>query len=98
MDISFDPAKNARNIALRGISFERAVDFDWSLALVLEDLRRDYGEPQYRALGPLAGRLHMLVFTRREGCTHLISLRKANKRELRLYASKTQKESGTNGS
>jgi uncharacterized DUF497 family protein len=98
VDISFDPAKNARNIALRGNSFERAVDFDWSLALVLEDLRRDYGEPRYRALSLLAGRLHMLVFTRREARTHVISLRKANKREIRLYASKTPKESGTNGS
>ncbi len=76
MDISFDPAKNARNIALRGISFERAVDFDWSLALLFEDLRWNYGEPRYRALGPLAGRLHMLVFTPREGRTHVISLRK----------------------
>jgi uncharacterized DUF497 family protein len=52
VDISFDPAKNARNIALRGISFERAVDFDWSLALVLEDLRRDYGEPRVPCAQP----------------------------------------------
>ena len=74
------------------------MDFDWSLALVLEDLRWDYGEPRYRALGLLAGRLHMLVFTRREGRTHVISLRKANKREIRFYASKAEEESGANGS
>jgi uncharacterized DUF497 family protein len=98
VDISFDPAKNARNIALRGISFERAVDFDWSLALVLEDLRRDYGEPRYRALSVLAGRLHVLVFTRRDERIHVISLRKANKREIRLYGSNAQEESDTNGS
>jgi len=98
VDISFDPAKNARNIVLRGISFERAAEFDWTRAFLFEDLRRDYGEPRYRALGLLAGRLHMLVFTPREGRAHVISLRKANKREIRIYASKAQKESGTNGS
>jgi uncharacterized DUF497 family protein len=37
MDISFDPAKDARNIVLRGLSFARAVDFDWASALILED-------------------------------------------------------------
>jgi len=40
----------------------------------------------------------MLVFTRREKRTHVIGLRKANKGEIRLYASKAQKESGANGS
>ena len=84
--------------ALRGISFASAVDFDWSRTLVFEDKRRDDGEPRYRALGLLAGRLHMLVFTPREERAHVISLRKANKREIRRYASKAQKESGTNGS
>jgi uncharacterized DUF497 family protein len=41
-------------------------------------------------MGPIAGRLHVLVFTPRAGAIHVISLRKANDRELRLYASKTQ--------
>jgi len=30
--IEFDPAKNARNIAGRGISFERAEEFEWETA------------------------------------------------------------------
>ena len=93
MDISFDPAKNARNIELRGISFECAVDFDWSLALVFEDWRRDYGELRYRALGLIAGRLHMLVFTRREDRIHVISLRKANiKRDTALCLESPERE------
>jgi len=50
MAISFDPEKNARNIAERGLSFERVVELDWDTAVVVEDTRRDYGEPWLRAL------------------------------------------------
>lgn len=85
MDVGFDPAKDARNIASRGLSFARVVDFDWSSALVKEDTRRDYGERRFQALGLIDGRLHMLVFTPRTGLIHVISLRKANAREIRRY-------------
>jgi uncharacterized protein len=98
VDISFDPAKNARNIDVHGISFECVREFDWSQALVLEDIRRDYGERRYRALGSIESRLHVLVFTPREGCVHVISLRKANKREIRLYASQAHSQVSGNGS
>ena len=90
MDISFDPAKDARNIARRGLSFARATEFDWTNALIVEDTRRDYGEWRYQALGHIEDRLHMLVFTPRAGSLHIISLRKANNREVRHYEAQTQ--------
>ena len=43
MPIAFDPAKNQRNIAERGLSFELVEAFDWSAVQVIEDTRRDYG-------------------------------------------------------
>ena len=98
MDISFDPAKNARNIDIHGISLQRASDIDLSLALITEDVRHDYGERRFRALGSIEDRLHVLVFTPRDGRTHVISLRKANKREIRFYASQSQPKSEANGS
>ena len=85
MSLSFDPAKNERNIAKRGISFEVAAEFEWDTALIVEDLRRDYGERRYQALGLIAGRLHALVFTPRASKVHVISLRKANQRETSRY-------------
>ena len=88
MAITYDPAKNERNIATRGISFDRAADFEWSSALVVEDKRKDYGEARFQALGFIEGRLHMLVFTPRAGDTHVISLRKANDREVKRYETK----------
>jgi hypothetical protein len=88
--ISFDPAKSQRNLRERGISFQRARLFEWSSALIVEDTRRDYGERRYRAIGWIVGRLHVMVFTPRSERVHVISLRKANAREVRLHASKTQ--------
>jgi hypothetical protein len=85
MPISFDPRKNQRNMAERGLSFELVEEFEWDSALVVDDVRRDYGERRFQALGMITGRLHALVFTPRAGCVHVISLRKANRREIRLY-------------
>jgi uncharacterized DUF497 family protein len=84
-DISFDPAKSERNIASRGISFEVVEQFEWDTALIAEDLRKEYGERRFQALGLIAGRLHATVFTLRAGKIHVISLRKANRREMKRY-------------
>lgn len=39
MDITYDPAKNDKNIADRGLSFELVCGFEWASALVVEDTR-----------------------------------------------------------
>jgi uncharacterized DUF497 family protein len=83
--ISFDPKKNERNIAERSLSFDLVEAFEWDSALVVEDSRKDYGERRFQALGLIDGRLHALVFTPRAGRVHVISLRKANRREVRQY-------------
>ncbi|MDD4963548.1 MAG: BrnT family toxin [Gallionella sp.] len=85
MNISYDSAKNTRNIELRGLSFERVADFEFETALFSPDVRRDYGEVRIRALGRLKGRLHALVFTETVDGIRVISFRKANKREERIY-------------
>ena len=92
MPISFDPGKNERNIAERGISFELVEDFEWNGALVAEDIRKDYGERRFQALGVIAGRLYALVFTPRAGAVHVISLRKANRREVNRFEAQDQQE------
>jgi uncharacterized DUF497 family protein len=98
VDFSFDPEKNARNTAVHGISLARAVDFEWNAALNVEDIRRDYGERQFQAFGHIESRLYVLVYTPREGRAHVISLRKANKREVRWYGNQTKDKTSTNGS
>jgi len=83
--IDFDPAKDAVNLAKHGISLARAADLDLATAFVHPDARRDYGEPRWRAYGMIEGRMHMLVFTVRDGALRAISLRKANAKERRRH-------------
>jgi uncharacterized protein len=97
MDISYDPAKERRNVLLRGLSFELVHFFDWAGALIVEDVRRQYGERRYRASGTIGARLHVLVFTVRAGRVHVISLRKANLRELRRHEEQTGKSQTESG-
>lgn len=85
MDISYDPAKNARNIVQRDLSFERVHEFDFSTARIHVDRRKDYGETRYIAIGYLQARLHVLVFVETETGIRIISFRKANSREAHRY-------------
>jgi uncharacterized protein len=90
VEISFDPAKNERNLADRGLPFTLVDQLDWSSAVIEEDVRKNYGERRYLALGLIDGRLHAVVFTPRAGKVHVISLRKANPREVRDYEQKAK--------
>ncbi len=90
-EFSFDLAKNERNLVLRGLPFSLASEFDWLHAEIEEDLRHDYGEKRYQALGMIYERLFQIVFTPRGSTIHIISLRKANAREVKRYAQKTEK-------
>ena len=83
--VSFDLHKSQRNQAERGLPFTLVAYLEWDSALVVEDMRRNYGERRFRVLGLIEGRLHALVFTPRDDAIRVISLRKANNREVRLY-------------
>jgi len=85
VEITYDPAKNERNIRERGLSFERAIDFDFETARRVEDTRRDYGERRFLAVGYLDERLHVLCFTTTDAGIRVISFRRANEREVRQY-------------
>lgn len=85
MQVEFDGAKDEANRRKHGISLAAAAEMDFLLAQIIPDDRRDYGEKRFRACGWIGGRLHMLVFTRRDEVMRAISLRKANARERRRY-------------
>ncbi len=86
MRIHFDPSKNERNVRERGLSFERAAEFDFVSALIAVDDRKEYGEARYVALGMLGERLHVLCFAEAVDGIRVISFRKANQREVARYA------------
>jgi uncharacterized DUF497 family protein len=85
MEVTFSLAKNSWNIRKRGLSFERAVDFDFETAVYSLDRRHEYGEDRIVALGYLDGRLHVMCFVETEDGIRVISFRKANFREVKKY-------------
>ncbi|MDR1164060.1 MAG: BrnT family toxin [Candidatus Accumulibacter sp.] len=89
MEITYDSVKNADNLALRGLSFDRVEEFDFETAVFSVDTRRDYGETRLRALGRVEGRIHALVFVETLKGIRVISFRKANKREVKRYEEAT---------
>ena len=85
MKVTFDPKKNADNIHERQLSFNEVSKLKWSSAVILEDVRKDYGERRFRVFGYIDERLYAVVFTPREDAIHIISFRKANSREVKRY-------------
>ena len=84
----WDETKRQTNLRKHGIDFAEAIGFDWLSVRIEPDRRHDYGEERLSASGLLHGHLHILTFTRRGGRIRIISLRKANKREQRKWASR----------
>lgn len=88
-EFEWDAAKSDANKEKRGIAFDVIVGMDWSSAQIILDDRRDYGETRFQVRGLIAETLHVAVFVWRDGRKRIISLRKANPRERRAYATET---------
>ena len=86
MEIEFDPAKRLKNRTNHGVDFGAAEFFEWEDAVIVEDRRFDYGETRMVATGYIGSRLHVLVFSIPVKLVRVISLRKANSREMKRYA------------
>ncbi len=83
--IDFDSAKDANNLLKHGISLVMAVELDWNEALVWVDDRYEYGESRMIALAPNRGVLYFVAFVDRRDVRRIISLRRANRREVKHY-------------
>ena len=85
MKIEFDQAKDVTNQAKHGVSLALADELDWEAALVWVDGRFEYGELRMIALAPNSGILYYVAFVERGELRRVISLRRANRREVRHY-------------
>ena len=63
----------------------RAADVFAGATLTVEDDRQDYGEVRLITIGFLDDAMVELVWTRRDDAHRIISMRRANERERRLY-------------
>jgi uncharacterized protein len=86
MKIEFDPAKDIANQLKHGVSLSLAGALDWEAALVWVDERFDYSELRIVALAPKTGIVYCVAFVDRGEARRIISLRRANRREVKHYA------------
>jgi uncharacterized DUF497 family protein len=93
MICGWDEAKNRSNFAKHGLDFADAEQVLTGPCVTFVDSRFDYGEVRLITLGLLAGRVVVIAHAPRGGdTTRIISMRKANRREQRIY----QKRLGEN--
>ncbi|WNB78043.1 BrnT family toxin [Methylomonas koyamae] len=86
MQITFDPEKDRINQQKHGLSLADAEKLEWSELFFWPDDRIDYGEPRFIGYAPIGQRLYCVVYVDRGDVRRIISLRKANPREVKLYA------------
>lgn len=85
MEISFDPAKREKTLRERGLDFLDAASVFDGTTVDQNDDRFDYGETRIVTVGWLSNRMVVVVWTARGRARHVISMRKANKREQKEY-------------
>jgi hypothetical protein len=84
--VTWNEDKRQQNIAKHGIDFEGLFDvFDGRGALVVEDQRKEYGEIRYNMLVETSDNILHITFTLRAGAYHLISARRASRKERKAY-------------
>jgi hypothetical protein len=84
MELTFDPAKSAANLAKHGIDFLAAQAL-WSDPALLEVPARTTGESRFLVIGLLGGRHWSAVITYRGQAIRLISVRRSRAEEVELY-------------
>ena len=85
MRIEFGPAKDAANRSKHGVSLALAAELDWDAALAWVDDSFEYGELRMIALAPKSSTLYCVAFVERGEVRRPISLRRANRREVKHY-------------
>jgi uncharacterized DUF497 family protein len=88
VECTFDAAKDATNQEKHGVSLALAEVLFSVPHVSVADRRFDYGETRQIAFGFINKRLFVCVYTDRDDERRVISLRKANTREVRRYGEK----------
>ncbi len=86
MRFEWNRAKNEINIRKHGIDFADVGEMFDHPTLILQDVRKDYGEERWVAIGQLQSLLCVVVYTERPGdVLRVISARKATQYERQRY-------------
>ena len=85
MKFTFDSGKDESNLNKHGISLSEAKFLDWDEVLNWIDNIKDYGEVRQISPVPMKQRLYCAVYVDAKPYRRMISLRKANNREIDRY-------------
>ena len=84
MEYEWDEEKNRANNERRQLDFSEVENFDWDNAVIRRSDR--FHEPRWVSIGYIGDRLHVVIFTERNGRCRIISLRIASNKERSEYA------------
>ena len=84
MRITFDAVKRDKTLIERGLDFARAREIFEGLTITMPDQRQEYGEARFLTAGWLDERIVIVVWTPRGLARRIISMRKANEREITI--------------
>ena len=90
MRFIFDPNKDKLNLANHGLSLLLAEKLVWDEAYVWVDPRYPYEELRMIGLVPEGNTLYYVAFVDRGGVRRIISLRLAERREVKKYVENIQ--------
>lgn len=86
MRYSYDPAKKKSNLIKHGLDFDEAKRvIESGNTVTFEDNRYEYDEPRFITLGNLDGSIVVIVTTESDSEIRIISMRKADKNEQKIY-------------
>ena len=83
--VTYDEVKREANIIKHGFDFVGAEAIFAGFTITREDQSQDYSELRLQTLGLWNGVVVFLVHTPRDDNDHVISIRKADKHETRIY-------------
>ena len=83
--MEWDEGKRQKTLIERGLDFADIALVDWDDAITLEDIRHQYGETRYITFAQIHNGLCVIAGCYRGENIRVISLRKANDREIVRY-------------
>ena len=93
MQIEWNPKKREANLRKHGLDLVDAVPIFEGPMLALPDTRQDYGEDRWIGVGITNGRVAVVAFAECGAeCIRIISLRKANRHERKLFEEAVKNE------
>ena len=86
MELEWDESKREQALAERGLDFADVARFIPESIVTVRDTRFDYGEERFSSTGYLGDVLCRFCWTPRNGKIRIISMRKVNERERKIYS------------